>query len=67
MKLHARTHMVNQAHSEAGLALLEIWKKYDLTWGEIVAFHAAEQQSAARYIIRTERHPDDPEKRGDEA
>lgn len=66
MRLHRRTLLVQEAHAEAKSALLDIWKKHDLTWGEIVAFHAHEVQSAARYIIRTERHPDDPEKRGDE-
>ena len=59
--------MVAQAHLAAATAIAENWKEHDLTWGEILAFHAKETASCANYIIRTDRHPDDPSKKGDEA
>lgn len=59
MRLHARTLNVQRAHNEAGRALLKIWEKHDLTYGEIVSFHASELQSNAKYMIRGERHEDD--------
>lgn len=66
MTMHRREGKVAKANLEATRALLDIWQKHDLTWGEIVAFHARELASAGKYIIRTERHPDEPGKPGGE-
>jgi len=59
--------MVTRARLEAERLLMDVFDRYDLTWGEIVGFHAHELSTAAKYMVREERHPDDPDKKGDEA
>lgn len=66
LRVHPRTQHVDRAFLDATQALIKIWTQYDLTWGEIVKFHARELAESAKYIIRDERHPNDPGKRGDE-
>lgn len=63
MCLHEREMSVQRAHLELTQAFLNIAEKYGLTYGEIVAWHAAELGSTAKYMIRRERH-DDPNKPG---
>lgn len=67
MRLHDRLLIVQAAHLEAKTTLNEIIRKYDLTAGEIVALYAAFLAEEAKWMIREERHPDDPSHKGDEA
>ena len=67
LKIHPRTMIVQKADSELARFLLDLAKKHDLTYGEIFALIGRQISEYAKYQIRTERHPDDPEKKGDEA
>lgn len=66
MRIHERTLIVQKASIEFGSALGAIIEKHDLTFGEIFAILSDEMRTWAKYAIRGERHPEDPEKRGDE-
>lgn len=47
--------------------LCAIRAKHGLTYGELFSILGAHIALLAKYLIRVERHPDDPTKRGDEA
>ena len=63
-KLHPRETIVNKASAEIGLALVNLYNKYDLTYGEILRILSSELASQAKYMIRQERHPEDPSQPG---
>lgn len=68
MRLHARYLKVN----EARLALSkffweEIIRKHELTYLEGVQVLTSLIDEITKYGIRAERHPNDPDKKGDEA
>lgn len=67
MRLHKRTMLVQQARAEFGMLCVEFLRGHDLTWGEWTSILGGELASQAKYQIRDERHPDDPDKGGDEA
>ena len=67
MKLHERVMIVQQASHEISTAILTVVEKHKLTYGEITMILGGELQSFAKYQIRGERHPDDPERCGGEA
>lgn len=56
---------------EAGKELLQELKqteeKYGLTQGETMRFLLDQAMNMNKYLIRHERHPNDPDKKGDEA
>lgn len=66
MKLHPRTMIVSKASNEFAAFTLDLVEKHELTYGEIVGIFADRLASFAKYMRREERHPNDPEKRGDE-
>ena len=66
MKLHPRVQIVQQAHNELDLAVIDMCKKYELTYAELFSVLNQIEVSWIKYAIRDERHPDDPEKRGGE-
>jgi hypothetical protein len=66
MKVHPRYFIVSKAEVELSTFLLDLQQKHDLTYGELFKILAAMMASFAKYLIREERHPDDPEKKGDE-
>lgn len=45
---------------------MRIFNEADLSYGEVIAFHAHELSTNAKYMIREERHGD-ADKPGDEA
>lgn len=47
--------------------LRRIQAVHDLTYGEWLQILGSEIAGISKYLIRHERHPDDPEKQGDEA
>jgi len=66
MKLHPRTLPAQRASNEIEGALWALADKHNLTYGEMMSALTRAMQSVVKYLIRSERHPDDPEKRGDE-
>jgi hypothetical protein len=67
MKLHPRSSIVTQARNEFETFLLDLRQKHELTYGELFSLLGGGIANLAKYQIRSERHPDDPDKRGDEA
>lgn len=67
MQLHPRFFKVNDAKRALSEQFWNMVKKYDLTYLECVQVLAALIDDIVKYGIRTERHPDDPDKKGDEA
>lgn len=65
-RLHPRTLVVNKAEVELGSLLIDWRKKYDLTLAEELGMLLDAARSLIKYAIRSERHPDDPDARGDE-
>lgn len=67
MKLHERT-MLNQKHQcDFMTAMIDFLKDRDITYVELlIVMNQYMLSSALKYMLRMERHPDDPEKRGDE-
>lgn len=63
MKLHPRTMIVRQAEQEFSRFLLDLIQKYDLTFAEQIRMHSEQISICCKYAIRSERHPDDPEKK----
>lgn len=66
MRLHPRTMLVQQARVELGRMLLDLEERYGLTPAETVSALSEQLSRVARYAIRAERHPDDPDRGGDE-
>ena len=66
LKLHPRTTITMTVGAEFDVFLLELQKKYDLTDVEILQMLTAGQQGILKFMLRAERHPDDPTKRADE-
>jgi hypothetical protein len=58
---------VQKAEIEMKDALIKIIKKHDLTAIEIVRILLFEAGSWSKYALRAERHPRNPNKKGDEA
>lgn len=67
MKIHERTIVVMDARSELTKFMGALEEKYDLTYGEMFSMLADRMSDLAKYLVRAERHPDDPNKKGDEA
>jgi hypothetical protein len=68
MKLHPRYRIVNKAQLELSEAFHEIWRKHELTTLEAYMIAMETGQPLLRYLLRTERHGDNPEdKKADEA
>jgi hypothetical protein len=67
MRLHNRTLKVQAAQCRFNQELLEFQKKQELTDIEMLGIMAGAMQSEfLKYMLRAERHPDDPNKRADE-
>ena len=47
--------------------LLDLEQEHELTYGEVFSLLGHAIGNLAKYQIRSERHPDDPDKKGDEA
>ena len=69
MRLHPREALVTQAHLDLTRRILD-WREQhdDLTFGELLSILGGtlgdQVTSLAKYEIRAERHPDDPDKPG---
>ena len=67
MRLHPRARIVNAARNELARALADIWEKHELTVGEVVDICASVTANHTRYVLRQERHPNEPCKKADES
>jgi hypothetical protein len=67
IRLHERFDMVNKAEIEFTRAWIDICSKHNLTYAEELKILTGRLQSIAKYSIRSERHPEEPGKPGDEA
>jgi len=47
--------------------MLELEQEHALSYGELFSLYGNAIAHLAKYQIRGERHPDDPDKKGDEA
>jgi hypothetical protein len=67
IRLHKRGDIVENARNELATFLLALERKHELTFGELFKILGNAIANLATYQIRAERHPDDPDKKGDEA
>jgi hypothetical protein len=67
VRIHPRTPVVEKAELEIGEAVREVVKRHELTFIELQQILATTQLKWLKYALRHERHPDDPDKGGDEA
>ena len=67
LKLHERTMTVQRASAELGMWLCDLQERHDLTSTEVAVILAGQQQSVLKYVLRAERHPEDPDRKADEA
>ena len=67
MKLHKRYWLVGKAEAEISLSIAKLVQKHDLTIGEVIKILNSILGQYIKYLIRYERHPDDSNKKGDEA
>jgi hypothetical protein len=65
--LHKRYQIVTGAHLELTEFMLKLQEKNDLTYVELNEILLSEALSWNKYAKRQERHPNDPDKKGDEA
>ena len=55
--------IVKSAEVELNLFLLQWAERYELTWCEMARALTEQIQMCLKYILRTERHPEDPNKK----
>ncbi len=67
MKLHPRTRKVIDAEVELRKHLLDWQHRHGLTAIEVSQILTSELQNELRYLLRAERHPNEPNKKADEA
>jgi hypothetical protein len=67
LKLHPRAQIITRARLEFDEFLVDLEQKHELTFGELFSILGNAISNFAKYQIRAERHPDDPDKKGDEA
>lgn len=67
LKIHPRTRIVDKARHEFEAFLLDLEQKHELTYGELYSMLGGKIVDLAKYHIRFERHPESPDKKGDEA
>jgi hypothetical protein len=67
MKLHPRYSQVASAETDVTGVVLDALKRHpDLTYLELLRIMNNVMATWLKYALREERHPDDPDKRGDE-
>lgn len=67
VKLHERTLMVQRASVRIREDLEKLQARYGLTDVEVLRILNHHQDTITKYMLRTERHPDDPSKKAGEA
>lgn len=67
MRLHPRYTIAKAAELQIREAISDAVTEHDITYAELLIILANEQHRWATYLLRTERHPDKPERKADEA
>lgn len=67
IKIHPRYDIVRKAHLKIWEAVSNVAKEHGITYHELVGILLERAQDVTKYGIRSERHPNDPDKKGDEA
>lgn len=67
LRLHDRTRPVQRAEHDIRDKLLALQEEHDLTDIEMLQVLSSAEGEILKYMLRRERHPDDPEKKADEA
>jgi hypothetical protein len=67
VRLHPRTLPVQSASNKIRTELDRLQEQYDLTDVEMLRVLLDHQQSMTKYWLREERHPDEPDRKADEA
>ena len=67
MRLHERTLLVREAGNEMRSVLDDIIKKHDLSSIEFLQILNEVAATELKYMLREERHPEDPDKPADQA
>jgi hypothetical protein len=67
LRLHPRTMPVQSARAQLAGILIEWQTEHGLTNIEACTVLAEELRSLLKYPLRAERHPDDPDRKADEA
>jgi len=67
VRLHPRRQQVHQAENDIATAVEQAISTYELTFVESLQILGAIQSEHLKWMLRAERHPDDPSKKGDEA
>lgn len=66
-KLHDRVAIVQKAGNEIGMAIDKIARDYKLTYAEVILVLSRNISEHVHYLIRVERHPNDPDKGSESA
>lgn len=67
MRLHERTIPVQAAGNAIRMELDRLQQHHGLTDVEMLRVVIEYQQAITKYMLRAERHPDDPDRKADEA
>jgi hypothetical protein len=67
MRLHPITMMVKSAEAEPREFLVHWIERHEVTWCEMARALTEQIHVYLKYILRAERHPEDPNKKADEA
>lgn len=67
IRLHPRTRTVEKAEADLHTYLSHLIEDRHLTWTEAALILARLQTGVLKYALRAERHPDNPERKADEA
>ena len=62
MKPHHRTQAVAEASADIGMKLNALQREHGLTNVEMLQAVTSWQGTALKYMLRAERHPDDPDR-----
>jgi hypothetical protein len=62
MRLHHRTQAVAQASADIGMKLIALQQEHGLTDIEMMQAMLTWQERKLKWMLRAERHPDDPDK-----
>ena len=66
MKLHPRTQPVDKAAADIRAQLLDLQVDHDLTDVEMLRILLAAAERVSKRLLRDERHPGNPDRKGDE-
>ena len=66
LRLHPRTMPVQKAEAAIKMAIFTLQREWGLTDIEMLRVLLESSQGITRYMLRAERHPDDPEAKADE-